>query len=128
MDPNNVADIIAQLQAVGAGTVPPSPPVPPFHSGGGNGIPNDMEARVAKLEAHMEHVRSELGKLASLPADAATIKERLMHLPTKAEVKADIDVAIERAAGRTQRTIAIASGLVMIVGAAINLLPKLLGH
>ncbi|QPI73906.1 hypothetical protein [Sphingobium sp. Cam5-1] len=42
-----------------------------------------MEARVAKLEAHVEHIRSELGKLSTLPMDMAVLKTRVDHLPTK---------------------------------------------
>lgn len=76
----------------------------------------------------MEHVRSELGKLATVPSDLATIKERLTHLPTKSDMKTDVDGAIDRAGTRTQRTIAIASGAVTLAIAAITYLPKLLGH
>lgn len=42
-----------------------------------------MEARVAKLEAHVEHIRSELDKLGGLPVQAAKLEERVTHLPTK---------------------------------------------
>lgn len=43
-----------------------------------------MEARVAALEAHMEHVRKDIGKLADVPADLATLKADTSTL--KAEV------------------------------------------
>ncbi len=76
----------------------------------------------------MEHVIAELGKLSGLPADLATIKERFSHLPTKAEAKADIDAAIDRAGARTQRVIAIVGGLVTLAVAGITYLPRLLGH
>ena len=100
----------------------------PLRGGGGGGTSGGMEPRVAKLEAHMEHVRAELSKLADLPADLATVKERLLHLPTKADMKVDVDGAIDRAGTRTQRTIAIASGAVTLAIAAINYLPRLFGH
>lgn len=51
--------------------------------GGGGGIYNDMEARVAVLEAHMEHVRSDLAKLADVPEKLGRIEERLNALPDK---------------------------------------------
>lgn len=51
--------------------------------GGPGGISGDMEARVAKLEAHMEHVRADLGKLANVPADLAEIKANVQALPDK---------------------------------------------
>lgn len=42
-----------------------------------------MEPRIAKLEAQMEHVLSDLSKLAPLPVDVARLNERVKHLPTK---------------------------------------------
>ncbi|WP_313534354.1 hypothetical protein [Sphingomonas sp.] len=59
------------------------PPTPPLNRGGGGGTFDPMEPRVAKLEAHMENVRAELGKLSTVPADLATLKERVAHLPSK---------------------------------------------
>jgi hypothetical protein len=50
---------------------------------GGGGIPPDMEARVAKLEAHVDHIRADLGKLGAVPTDLAVLKTRVDHLPTK---------------------------------------------
>lgn len=52
-------------------------------SGGGGGTSDGMEARVAVLEAHVEHIRGELAKLAGVPTDVATLKERVSHLPGK---------------------------------------------
>lgn len=54
-----------------------------LQNGSGGGTSGGMEARVAKLEAHMEHVRSDISKLADVPADLATLKERITHLPSK---------------------------------------------
>lgn len=61
--------------------------------GGGGGTSGGMEARVAKLEAHIEHVRDDLGRLAGVPADLASLKgdstglrtdfKRLEDVPTK---------------------------------------------
>ena len=50
---------------------------------GGDGTFNGMEPRVAKLEAHMEHVRTELAKLADVPVDLAILKTKVEHLPGK---------------------------------------------
>ncbi|MBO9377886.1 hypothetical protein GG804_14020 [Sphingomonas histidinilytica] len=62
-----------QARRPGGGLKPP----------GGDGTYGDMEARVARLEAHMEHVRSGLDKLGGLPVQAAKLEERVAHLPTK---------------------------------------------
>lgn len=51
--------------------------------GGGGGSSGDMEPRIARLEAHMEHVRAELAKLGSMPVQLAELKVRVDHLPTK---------------------------------------------
>jgi hypothetical protein len=42
-----------------------------------------MEARVAKLEAHVEHVLTALKRLDDVPTKVAVIEERVGHLPTK---------------------------------------------
>lgn len=62
--------------------------------GGGGGTSDDMEPRIAKLEAQMESVRTELGRLAPVPVDVATIKENLRHLPTKGFVVTTTSTAI----------------------------------
>lgn len=110
------------LRLTGAG-----PTRSPLNAGGGDGTSNGMEARVAKLEAHVEHIRSDLAKLAPVPAELAAVRERLNHLPTKIDVKLDVDGAVDRSASRVQRTVAIVGGAVTIAIAAINYLPKLLG-
>lgn len=51
--------------------------------GGGGGTSDGMEPRIAKLEAHMEHVRAELGKLAPVPERLRAVEVRIDHLPTK---------------------------------------------
>lgn len=66
----------ATLSGGGSGN---SPPDVPLRGGDGGG----MESRVAVLEAHMEHVRSDLAKLSGVPADLAALKEKVEHLPTK---------------------------------------------
>lgn len=84
MNSATIDALIAQLQEEKqerGGSSPP--PRPPLNSGGGGGNFDPMEPRVAKLEAHMENVRAELGKLSSVPADLATLKERVAHLPSK---------------------------------------------
>lgn len=44
------------------------------NSSGGGTSGGGMEARLAKLEAQMEHVQSDLAKLASVPVDLAAVK------------------------------------------------------
>ena len=55
--------------------------------GGGGGTSGGMEARLAKLEAHMEHVLADVSALKAdvgkLKTDMATLVERVSHLPTK---------------------------------------------
>lgn len=100
--------------------------VEPLHGGGGGGMFGGMEPRIAVLEADMKHVKAQLDKLAGVPSDLATLKERTSHLPTKAEMQKDIEAQLDRSAGRVQRTIGITGGLVTLAVAAINYLPKLI--
>lgn len=58
-------------------------PADDLQTGDGDGTNPPMYERVAKLEAHMEHVREDLGKLSGVPATLATLNERVSHLPTK---------------------------------------------
>lgn len=55
--------------------------------GGGGGTSGGMEARLAKLEAHMEHVLADVSALKAdvgkLKTDMATLIERVSNLPTK---------------------------------------------
>lgn len=89
--------------------------------GGGDGSSGGLEPRLAKLEAQMEAVRADLSKLTAVPADVATIKERLSHLPTRLDVKNDVDSAVDRAGTRTQRTILLAGSIIgMIVAILAN--------
>ena len=64
----------------------PSSP-PPLEKDGDGGDSGGMEPRIASLEAHMDHVRADLGVLksdvATLKTDVATLKERVTHLPSK---------------------------------------------
>lgn len=85
-----------------------------------------MEGRIAKLEANMEHVRSELAKLATVPADLATVKERTAHMPTKADVLVAVDTAIEKAAVKTQRTTMLVGAAITIVLGLINIGSRLI--
>jgi len=70
----------------------------PLETGSGGGDSTGMEARVAKLEAHMEHVRADTG---ALKTDAGTIKttlatlvERVAHLPSKGFIVTALLVAL----------------------------------
>lgn len=52
-------------------------------SGGGSGTSDGMEVRVARLEAHMEHVVKQVDRLADIPTDLAVLKVKVNELPTK---------------------------------------------
>lgn len=56
-------------------------------SGDGGGNSGGMEARVAKLEAHMEHVLQDVALMkadvGTLKTDTATIKVKIDNLPSK---------------------------------------------
>ena len=80
MDSTGALEIFRNLLSQQQAGQPPLPPLPP-ESGRGNS--DDMEPRIAKLEAHMEHVRAELAKLAAVPVDIATLKTKVDHLPGK---------------------------------------------
>ena len=80
---------------------PVNQPDRPLQTGGGGGTYDGMEARVAVLETHIEHIRSDisglkadmgvirsdLGKtrdeVADLRTGLATLNERVSHLPDK---------------------------------------------
>lgn len=123
-DGHQIDRIVAELQRGRAGG-PPSPP--PLNPAGGGGNFDPMEPRVAKLEAHMEHVRSELGKLAGVPADLATVKERTGHLPTKAEMQSEVSAQMERLGSRLQRQFTITGAIFTGILATITLALRFIG-
>src|SRR4051794_4000330 len=51
--------------------------------GGGGTSGGGMEARLAKLEAQMEHVQADLTKLGPVPADVSALRVTVDNLPTK---------------------------------------------
>ncbi len=51
--------------------------------GFGGGSNDGMEARIARLEAHMEHVRSAVDKLSDLPERVGKLEAHVSHLPSK---------------------------------------------
>jgi hypothetical protein len=84
MEPSKeaVERLIEQLRSSVADS-PPPPPRPPLNNGGSGGNYDGMEARVAKLEAHMEHVRSDLSRLSEVPTDLGIVKTKVEALPSK---------------------------------------------
>jgi hypothetical protein len=80
---NSIKALIAQLAALPPLDPPRMPPEPPLPPGGGGDNSGDMEARIAKLEAHVEHILSAVSKLEDLPTKVAVLEERVSHLPTK---------------------------------------------
>lgn len=75
-------DLNAQSELIQA-ALPPGPPRPPLNNGDDGGKSPDMEPRIAKLEAHMEHVRADIAKLVGLPETVGRIEERVKSLPDK---------------------------------------------
>jgi hypothetical protein len=61
------------------GKNPPGPPLPPA---GGGGTFDGMEARVAKLEAHVEHI---LEDVSGLRTDMRDVRDRLPRIETRLE-------------------------------------------
>lgn len=68
--------------------------VPPLKPGGGDGTFDGMEPRIAALEAHMTHVRADVGALkddvrglrddvSGVKADLGALKVKVDHLPSK---------------------------------------------
>lgn len=64
-----------------------------------------MEARLARLEAHMEHVQTDLaglkqdfasvdGRLRSVETGLATLTERVAHLPSKGFIVSALGTAL----------------------------------
>lgn len=80
MNSDSVDELIKRLQSL----QPPPPILPPA---GGGGTSDDMEGRVAKLEAHMEVVRADMGAVkkdvGDIRVNVATLMERIAHLPSK---------------------------------------------
>jgi len=74
------AEQLRKEESAGGGPIDRDPPLPPS---GGGGTPSGMEARLAKLEAQMDHVQADLAKLSGLPVAMAEIKTRLDALPDK---------------------------------------------
>jgi hypothetical protein len=74
-------DASAAVQAI------PVPTTEPLHKKGGGGTSGGMEGRIARLEAHMEHVLSDTSALkadtSKMKTDLATLTERVAHLPSK---------------------------------------------
>lgn len=113
----------------------------PLFGGGGDGTSGGVEARVAKLEAQVEQLRVEVGRLASLPADMAgvksdlssvkvslgrfesvpsdiaTLKERVANLPTKDEL-----------GNKLRAYMLTTTALVGAVVGVITLIAKLIGQ
>ena len=115
--------LMEQTLAIGQQDFNIPPPLPPE---GGRGNGDGMESRIAKLEASMDHVKSELSKLSTLPVDVATIKERLNHVPTSSEMSAAIEAAVERIGSRTQRVVGIAAASLGALVGIITLAAKLI--
>jgi len=59
-------------------------------SGNGSGTSDGMEGRVSRLEAHMEHVREDVGEikqsLSSIAAKLDSMSDKIGHLPTKTDL------------------------------------------
>lgn len=77
---------------------PPRPPANaqpgPLHSGGSAGKVDYMEARIASIEAHVDHMRDDIGDIrldlreitksaASVSGEVRELDNRIAHLPGK---------------------------------------------
>lgn len=116
------------LPNLGPGSAPPPVPVaandttPRLKRPGGGDTFDGMEARVAKLEAHMEHVRADLEKLRDVPANLADLKATVANLPTKDWVSERLDKQLTRITW----TIGGFSGALAIVTAIVGLAVRFL--
>ena len=99
---------------------------PHLIGGGGGGTSGGMEPRIATLEAHMEQVKESLGKLASVPEDLATLKERTSHLSTKAELHTEITTQLDRLGTRLQRQVVITGSIFTAILALITLADRII--
>ena len=68
-------------------------PQMPGSAGGGGGF-DGLQARVAKIEAHLEHLRADLDKLRDVPVKLAVLEERVTHLPTKGWMVASLGTTL----------------------------------
>lgn len=60
--------------------------------GDGGGTSDGMEARVAKLEASMDHLVKQVDRLADIPERLGVLEERVSHLPGKGFVVTTISL------------------------------------
>ena len=81
-------------------------------NGGGGGTSGGMEARVAKLEAHVEHIRDDLAKLAPLPVEMAGMRSDISNLPTKDYLSQQFDKQFRWITGIVLVVVAIAGAIV----------------
>jgi hypothetical protein len=95
------------MKARGLSRSVPAEPDTPLKGGEGGGTYDGMEARIAKLEAHMEHVQSDLAKLGGLPADIAGMKSDIGNLPTKDYLSQQFDVQFRWIIGVVTMVVAI---------------------
>lgn len=74
-----------------------------LRAGGGGGTTGNMEARVARLEAHVEILRTDSAATRSdvgdIRLDLATLTERVAHLPSKGFVVTSNMTAIALGSG-----------------------------
>lgn len=85
-------------------------------SGGGGGTFDGMEARVAVLESHVEHIREDLAKLSGMPAETAELKVKIDNLPTKDWVSDRLDKLLGK-------QVTVTALIVAVIGIAIKFLP-----
>ena len=75
--------------------------------GDGGGTFGGMESRVAKLEAHVEHIQRDLTKLGEVPTDVAAMKRDIAALPTKEYLSNQFDVQFRWITGATALIVAL---------------------
>ena len=105
-----------KMQADSASRRTPAEEAASLKDGDGGGTSGGMEARLAKLEAQMEHVQADLAKLAGLPVDLAGLKVQVDNLPTKDYLKEQLESHLRK------------TGILFaIVGAIFGVAFKLIG-
>jgi len=79
----------------------------------------EMEAKIATLNAHMEHVRADLGRLADVPERLGRVEVQVNNLPTKDYLSGKL--------GDLLRNTVLSIGLIVsIAGVAVTAAVKLL--
>lgn len=106
-------------------------PDAPLPNGGGDGTSGGMEARVAALETHVEHMRGDIGALkgdvhairsdvGTLKTDVVLLRQRVDDLPTKGYIVKVVTAGLALIAALMAAQTAVQTSILKAPTAAIS--------